>query len=297
MRHRFAILVLAAASFLLPMVSGSSAAAAKEWITLEHCTLVPNESNDGDSFHIKTGETEYLIRLYLVDAPEIESVGAGRLVEQANYFGVSVPQVIEIGRRAKQLVDQELSQPFTVATHLAGGLGRSKVQRFYAFIRTKDGDLGELLIFNGLGRVHGTRAAPPGVASSAEEISRLQDLEKQAQEAKRGGWNIANMAQQSFQRLPQSPNAPASQSASAVNRGEAKASSADAPAKGKLTAASPKLNVNTATKEELERIPGVGATMAERIVADRPFKSADDLKKVKGVGGGKRYQEIRPYFQ
>src|ERR1700760_1721995 len=111
-------------------LSAGAAPAAKEWVTMENCVLVPNESNDGDSFHVKANETEYLIRLYLVDAPEIESVGAGRLVEQANYFGVSVPQVIEIGRRAKQLVDQELAQPFSVVTHMAGGLGRSKIQRF-----------------------------------------------------------------------------------------------------------------------------------------------------------------------
>src|SRR6476646_10983256 len=121
------ILLLVTATALTPVASGATAAG-KEWITLDNCVLVPNESNDGDSFHIKTSNTEYLIRLYLVDAPEIESVGAGRLVEQASYFGVSVPQVIEIGRRAKQFVDQELAQPFSVVTHMAGGLGRSKIQ-------------------------------------------------------------------------------------------------------------------------------------------------------------------------
>src|ERR1700759_5063644 len=93
----------------------------KEWVTMDNCVLVPNDANDGDSFHIRANETEYLIRLYLVDAPEIESVAASRLVERADYFGVTVPEVIEIGRRAKQLVDQELSQPFKVATHMASG--------------------------------------------------------------------------------------------------------------------------------------------------------------------------------
>jgi len=283
------ILLLVTATALTPVASGATAAG-KEWITLDNCVLVPNESNDGDSFHIKTNNTEYLIRLYLVDAPEIESVGAGRLVEQASYFGVSVPQVIEIGRRAKQFVDQELAQPFSVVTHMAGGLGRSKIQRFYGFVRTKDGDLGELLIFNGLARVHGTRAAPPGASSSAEEIDLLQELEKQAHQAGRGGWNIANMGQQSFQRLPQSPNAPAQEASVVANKTKGSKSSAASPAGAKL-------DVNTATKEELQRIPGVGATTAERIVANRPFKSAEDLKKVKGIGSGKRYEELRPYFQ
>jgi len=28
----------------------------------------------------------------------------------------------------------------------------------------------------------------------------------------------------------------------------------------------------------------------------RPFKSANDLRRVKGIGGGKRYEKIRPFF-
>ena len=266
-----------------------SAGANKEWVMMDNSVLVPNDANDGDSFHIRASETEYLIRLYLVDAPEIESVGASRLVEQADYFGVSVPQVIEIGRRAKQLVDQELSQPFTVATHMASGLGRSKIQRFYGFVRTKDGDLGELLIFNGLARIHGTRGAPPGVASSAEEITRLQDLERQAKEAHRGGWDVGNMAQQKFVPLPGASSDTTTAAVSQPAQGKT--------GKGKLTPGSAKLDANTASKEDLERIPGVGATMAERIIEARPFKSADDLRNVKGIGEGKRYEELRPYFQ
>jgi Micrococcal nuclease (thermonuclease) homologs len=72
-----------------------------------------------------------------------------------------VPQVIEIGLDAKKFVDAKLSEPFTVVTRLAGGLGRSKVQRIYGFVRTKEGDLGEQLIANGLARIHGTTAHRP----------------------------------------------------------------------------------------------------------------------------------------
>jgi competence protein ComEA len=46
----------------------------------------------------------------------------------------------------------------------------------------------------------------------------------------------------------------------------------------------------------LRMIPGVGPVMATRIVAARPFRSADDLKKVNGIGD-KKYAKIRPYFQ
>ncbi len=270
--------------------SGAAASAGKEWTMFDNCALIPNKSNDGDSFHIKANETEYLIRIYLVDAPEIENVGADRLVEQADYFGVTVPQVIEIGRRAKALVDQELSQPFSVATHMASGLGRSKIQRFYGFVRTKDGDIGELLVFNGLARIHGTKSAPPGIASSADEITRLQDLERQAKEAHRGGWDYANMAQQRFLPLPDATVS------SATGAGPAPSAQTKA-SRGKIEPGSAKLDVNTVAKEDLQRIPGVGPSTAQRIIEARPFKSADDLKNVKGVGDGKRYKELRPYFQ
>jgi len=35
---------------------------------------------------------------------------------------------------------------------------------------------------------------------------------------------------------------------------------------------------------------------AARIIAARPFRSADDLKRVSGIGE-KKYAKIRPFFQ
>ena len=57
-----------------------------------------------------------------------------------------------------------------------------------------------------------------------------------------------------------------------------------------------KLDINTATEEQLQQIPGIGRGLASRIIAARPFKSADDLKNIKGIGSGQRYEKIRPYF-
>jgi competence protein ComEA len=45
------------------------------------------------------------------------------------------------------------------------------------------------------------------------------------------------------------------------------------------------VDINTAKKEELEAVKGIGPKKAEAIVANRPYKSLDDLKKVKGFGG------------
>lgn len=53
------------------------------------------------------------------------------------------------------------------------------------------------------------------------------------------------------------------------------------------TAATPplaKVNLNTATLAQLETLPGIGPTHAREIIATRPFKSVDELEKVKGLG-------------
>ena len=46
----------------------------------------------------------------------------------------------------------------------------------------------------------------------------------------------------------------------------------------------PRVNLNTADLDELQRLPGVGPAMAERILAARPFDSIEDLQRVSGIG-------------
>lgn len=61
----------------------------------------------------------------------------------------------------------------------------------------------------------------------------------------------------------------------------------DAPAEA-AAAPGEKININKASKAALESIPGIGPTTAQRIIDYRessgPFKSTDELKKVKGIG-------------
>ena len=56
------------------------------------------------------------------------------------------------------------------------------------------------------------------------------------------------------------------------------------------------VNINRATAAELQALPGIGPTLAGRIVAQRefaPFQSAEDLMKVPGIGE-KRLETLRP---
>lgn len=57
------------------------------------------------------------------------------------------------------------------------------------------------------------------------------------------------------------------------------------------------LDINTASPQELESLPGVGPAIAARIVEERakkPFVSLQDLDRVKGIGV-KKLQKIAPY--
>lgn len=65
----------------------------------------------------------------------------------------------------------------------------------------------------------------------------------------------------------------------------------------KLRPGDPAVDVNAADEVTLQRIPGVGPTLARRIVDARGldrFKSPDDLRRVKGVGP-KTLEAVRPY--
>lgn len=56
-----------------------------------------------------------------------------------------------------------------------------------------------------------------------------------------------------------------------------------------------KVNINTASAEQLDTLPGVGESTAKKIIDDReengPFSSPEDLKRVSGIGD-KKYEDL-----
>ncbi len=60
----------------------------------------------------------------------------------------------------------------------------------------------------------------------------------------------------------------------------------------------PPVDLNTASADELVRLPGLGPALAARIVEARaaggPFGSVDDLRRVRGLGHGK-LDRLRPF--
>ena len=63
--------------------------------------------------------------------------------------------------------------------------------------------------------------------------------------------------------------------------------------------ATARVNINTATLAELERLPGIGAGLATRIIAHRtrygPFRRIEHLLIIPGISE-RRFAELRPFI-
>ncbi len=70
-----------------------------------------------------------------------------------------------------------------------------------------------------------------------------------------------------------------------------KAATAEKAAPAKL-APGEKVNINTAPKEKLDALPGIGPVKAQAIIDGRPYAKPEDIMKVKGIKQGE-YNKIK----
>lgn len=174
------------------MTASFTASAAVEWTTLTNCVLIANPYNDGDSFHVRQGDREYIFRLYFVDAPEDDEGFPQRVDEQARYFGVERENIIQTGLAARDATQELLSEPFTVITRWHTAQGRSKIPRFYAFVHVGEKDLAQELVSRGLARVYGVRTQTPDGEKSTVFRSNLLKLEDEARHTGVGAWEFSD---------------------------------------------------------------------------------------------------------
>lgn len=280
--------------FLAAAITGSVAAQTRNLVTWNPCTFVPTAWADGDSFQIRTPDGQlHTIRLYGADCIEwhvSDDSDARRLRAQRRYFGISehggspaasIRAAKGLGEAAAKEVASALQKPFQVHTAMADARGDGRFKRIYAFVTTADGeDLAKRLVRLGHARAFGVYRETPAGKTATDYRAYLQDLELQAAKRGAGAWAKTN-----WDLLPGEREAERQENDElAIASGTTK-----------LTTGS-KINPNTAARDELMLLPGVGEVTANRIIQARPFQKPEDLLNVEGIGP-KTLERIKPFLE
>lgn len=259
----------------------------------KNCQLIDETWADGDSFHVRFpevvgGSRDYVVRLYFVDCPEsVVRFGsdADRLREQSRYFGVKDPlQTMAVGKEAKTFVKSALSKPFTVWTRFANARGRAAKPRVYAIVIASDGrSLDEALIQNGLARNKGVRTGLPDGTTIEQHRERLDGLQTEAILKSAGIWKHSDP-------LAIVPGREVTLQEERQRQAILKAANAKGAIKGL------RVDPNKASPDELQKLPGIGPELANRVIENRPYQRAEDLARVPGIGP-KTVEKLRRYLR
>jgi competence protein ComEA len=270
-----------------------AACQADDLLELRDCKLAKTDWADGDSFLVRSAERgEFTVRLYGADCMEwhvTDPTDERRLREQRRYFGItdarednlaSIELAKGFGEAAGNEVASVLSKPFTVHTAFADARGDGKHQRSYGFVVTSDGqDLAAYLVSKGLARAIGVARVTYDGRSQDEYKEHLRDLELQAASQGLGIWAETNWDSLPDERRQQRDE----------DR-EAKLAFDDRNFKD-----GEKLNPNTAARDDLMRLPGIGEALANGIIEGRPYKRLEDLLRVPRIGPD-TLEKLKPHL-
>lgn len=285
------------AALLCFAVAGSFLAAeirGEELTVMEGCTLVDAPWADGDSFPVRAADGQvFTVRLYGADCLEHHVAGetdARRLRAQRRYFGItaarpdpaeSIALAKELAKRATAETRRLLRKPFTIHTSFADARGDGRHKRIYAFVFDAAGeDLAAHLVSAGLARAYGVSRGTRAGESAEDYRDFLADRELQA--AKRGAGIWAHTV---WDALPSERRLEREE-----ERELRRAVDGGPPPAGFV------LDPNTASREELMRLPRVGETLANRIIERRPYRRLTDLLEVDGIGPA-TYRELKPFLR
>ncbi|MEO8614396.1 MAG: hypothetical protein ABI600_04590 [Luteolibacter sp.] len=209
-----AVLRICLTFFWLAMLPAEGRAPEK-WVEYADATLSPARQADGDSFAMewkspKGRKITRTFRLYGADCPESDAndpVLKGRIMEQAQHFGVKPEAIPGLGKQAAEFTKKLLTDGKPLIRTF-GGYGEKtqkapgRPQRYYALVEVMGPDgkrhwLHELLLEAGLARAFGKGAPWPaeevkrhGEKEAGEKFEKdLKRIETKAERERRGAWN------------------------------------------------------------------------------------------------------------
>lgn len=286
----------AVAALLCITVAATSVVASRgdELTVVGGCTLVDAPWADGDSFPVRTPDGQvHTVRLYGADCLEQHVAGetdARRLRAQRRYFGItsartdaseSIPLAKDLAKQASAETRRFLRRPFTIHTSFADARGDGKHKRIYAFVFDAAGeDLAAHLVSVGLARAYGVSRSTRAGESAEDYREFLADRELQA--AKRGAGIWAHTVWESL---------PAERRLEREEERELRHAVDGGPLPAGFV-----LDPNTASREDLMRLPRVGEALANRIIEGRPYRRLTDLLEVDGIGPA-TYRDLKPFLR
>ncbi len=139
---------------------------------------------DGDTVRVRIGPREEAVRLIGIDSPEVPP--NERALDQARRMGVSLRDVLELGRRATREVASRLGPPGTRVRLELDVQKRDRYGRLPAYVWLPDGTmLNERLLREGWAVLF---TVPPNV----RYVERLVAAQREGRERGAGLWGVAS---------------------------------------------------------------------------------------------------------